>query len=124
MTTTASLTLNQVTDWIANISDSTVDEVLVALQSRHDALHAERAQHATEGRHVIIQDVRPHYLDGLEGVIEVTDGETVALCLTAASTGRLRFSGQKRYEIGTEMNFLLEGVPASCCYEPSQTVSA
>lgn len=124
MTTTVALTLGQVTSWIAEIGDATLDDVLAALQDRHDTLHLERALQATEGRHVLIQDVRPRYLNGLEGTIEATDGEMVAIRLTAASTGRLRFSGQMRYAIGAELNFLLEGVPASCCYEPTQAATA
>ena len=115
--TAARINVNEVRTWIANIDDATLDEVLAALQTRHDALHAARAANATVGRQVVIRDVQPRHLDGLEGTIHAREGEFVAVLLTAASTGRLRFCKQSGYAVGPDMNFLLEGVPASCCHE-------
>src|SRR5690625_2137342 len=125
MTTTGTTpTLGQVKAWINATDDAGLDEVLAALQARHDTLHSQRAEQATIGRDVTIVDVTPAYLNGLDGTIEDSDEDTVSVRLTCESTGRLRFSGQDRYDIGAAMNFLLEGVPASCCYELANSRTA
>jgi hypothetical protein len=111
-------TISDVVEWIDTIDDETLDVVLAALQRRHDELHESRARQATPGSTVVLHDVTPTYLDGLEGVIEEVDDDEglVSIRLTRTSTGRLRFTGRSEYKVGQETNFLLTGVPASCCY--------
>lgn len=116
-----SFTLSGVKQWIGSIEGATLNEVISALQERVDALHEARIERATEGRRVVIQDVRPLYLNGLEGDIYERDEDgTVSILLTPASTGRLRFRRQCRYKVGADVRFLLGGVPASCCYSPDE----
>ena len=124
MSVTEVLDIAEVTRWVESIDEATVDDVLSALQHRHEVLQAGRAQQAKVGRHVVVEDVDPRDLEGLEGVIEESDGETVSIRLSPSSTGALRFSAQRRYSVGPGMRFLLEGVPASCCHRPSEAVSA
>lgn len=111
-------TVSEVVQWVGEIDDETVDEVLAALQRRHEALHEARAERAVIGAHVVIHDVTAEYLIGLDGVIEEVDPEEgdVSIRLSAVSTGRLRFSGQKDYTLGADLNYLIHAVPASCCY--------
>lgn len=113
--------LDEVIDWIATVDDNTLDTVLMALQARHDDLHEERASRARPGAHVVVYDVEPRFLEGLAGQIasEDPDQGTVDILLTPESTGRLRFCGQRSYATGADMRYLLEGVPASCCYAPT-----
>lgn len=112
------ISIESVVEWIDTIDDETLDIVLAALQRRHDALHESRARMATKGASIVLHDVTPTYLDGLEGVIEDVDQDEgcVSVRLTRTSTGRLRFIGRSEYRVGPETNFLLTGVPASCCY--------
>ena len=112
------LTLREVVEWIDTLTDEDIDDVLQALQSRHDVLHAERAAQAVVGRIVRIDDVRPKYLQGLTGEIVNCDGDFVDILLDCKSTGRLRFTRQTRYEPGAVRNYRLESIPASCCYDP------
>lgn len=123
---TEPITIEGVVDWVDGIDDETLDIVLAALQRRHDALHESRARRATTGASVILHDVTPTYLDGLEGVIEAVDEDEgcVSVRLTRTSTGRLRFIGRSEYRVGDEPNFLLTGVPASCCYSAADRRSA
>jgi hypothetical protein len=118
--------IEDVIEWIREVDDETLDVVLDALQRRHDALHEERADLAVLGATVVLQDLRPTYLDGLEGVIEEIDEDEgcVSVRLNRVSTGRLRFVGQGDFHLGSELNFLLTGVPASCCYTAASRRSA
>lgn len=118
-------TMTEVVEWIEKIGDSDLDVVLAALQARHDALHEARAERATVGTDVVIDDVTADYLVGLEGRIEASDPDegVVDVRLTTASTGRLRFSGQVDLPVGVGFNYLLRGVPASCCY-PAEHLAA
>lgn len=118
-------TVTEVVEWVEGIDDETVGEILSALQKRHDALHEARAEKAVPGAHVFIDDVTVECLIGLVGHIEEVDGDEglVSIRLTATSTGRLRFSGQTAYRVGNVANFLLHGVPASCCY-PAEGLAA
>ena len=118
------LTTEVVTRWISGIDDATVDLVLDALRARNSELMAQRAEDAFEGAFITIRDVTPRFLDGLSGEIIESDGETVAVLLTTESTGRLRFSGQKVYDLGACKRFLLEGVPASCCYYEAESAAS
>lgn len=112
------LTATQVIDWIGDINDETIDEVLQALQNRHDELHEARASKVQRGMHVTIWDVKPEYMNGLEGVVEDVDAAEVeaVIRLSPVSTGRLRFTRAAEYRPGEQREYVLRGIPASCCY--------
>lgn len=119
-------TLDNVVEWIAGIDDEALDVVLAALQDRHDALHEARAQKAVVGTPVVVNDVTPRFLEGLEGVIEDTDPDEgeVSIRLTPAATARLRRAHQADYRTGTALTYLLTGIPASCCYPTDRLAAA
>lgn len=117
------LTAEQVIDWISDINDETIDDVLQALQNRHDALHEARAAKVKKGMRVTIWDVQPECLNGLEGVVqEVDDAEVeVEVRLSPMSTGRLRFTRGADYRPGDQREYILRGIPASCCYTEQES---
>lgn len=121
-----SVGIEDVVEWIRTVDDETLDVILEALQQRHDTLHEERAELAVIGASVVLHDLRPNYLEGLEGVIEEIDEDEgcVSVRLNRISTGKLRFAGQRDFHVGAELNYLLTGVPASCCYSAADRRSA
>lgn len=125
MGTTASstdLTVSEVTEWVGNVDERTVIELIEALRDRDAQLGQLRAAAAQVGQFTVLGDLSPEFLESLTGEILEHDGETVSVLLTPESTGRLRFSGQDVYDLGSDVEFLLEGVPAVCCF-PAQSAA-
>lgn len=112
--------LNQVVSWIRSINDpDTLNAVLGAVHGRYEWLGQQRADLAVKGAQVVLGDTGHDCLDGLSGVIVGVDEEegTVAVRLSAESTGRLRFSRQATFDTGSSLTFLVDGIPAECCYD-------
>lgn len=119
----AKATKSAVLKYVASLDNDGISEVMGALQRRHDEIHGEReafnAERVDVGVAVVIDEVEQDYLAGMSGDVEsVGDDGYVDVRLDVHSTGRLRFSRQPDYPVGSEMRYLLRGVPASCCFEP------
>jgi hypothetical protein len=108
---------------IASLDSEGVSELVNALQVRHDEIHGQREARNSErigvGVAVVIYEVEQEVLTGLSGEVEqVGDDGYVDVRLDLHSTGRLRFSRDPDYPLGSEMRYLLAEVPAKCCFEP------
>ncbi|WP_031510882.1 hypothetical protein [Streptomyces megasporus] len=110
-------TIDQVIDYIANRAGETdVSRIITTLKGRQETLQAIRAAAVTEGARVRITNIRPKYLENMQGEItRIVQKRTryVTVLLNEASTEMLR---QHRPGIGWDVKrHELTGIPASCC---------
>lgn len=115
----------EVISQIASMDDGEISQVIEALQRRCQVLADERTRSVRVGQTVILRDLAPACLNGLQGQVEEYSAETgmVSVMLDVESTGALRFSTGREYPIRDEANYFLEGVPASCCFSAEESMN-
>lgn len=100
----------------ADASAEDIERIYTACKERNRLLKAQRAAEVSVGTAVTLRGLSPKYLNGLTGTVESIKGQRGAITLDEASTETLRWAGKRYYVPEGVTNFVLNGVPLSCCH--------
>lgn len=115
-TMTASATITEVLDYVhARADEQDLDSLLQALRTRRKVLGEQRAATVRSGLEIRLDGLSPKYLNGLTGTVVTLDGNRAEVRLDERSTTQLRGSGRRFYVPAGEIEYLLTGIPKSCC---------
>lgn len=90
-----------------------LDRINAALNERNRMLRTIAAASVKQGDRVTLENLKPKYLNGLQGVVETLGDKFAAVRLDGSSTDRLR---TVRTWVPTDSEaWLMEGVPLSSC---------
>ena len=110
-------TIDSTLDFIAGHADERqIDVIHAALRDRRKALAARRALAVTVGQTVTLDGLSPKYLNGLTGTVRTIKGNRADVLLDEASTLSLRWAGRRFVVPEDTKNYLLTGVPTTCCH--------